>query len=355
MISSPDRRKTIELIHQARAKGARLCAACKVAGISARTHQRWTENGDVKADQRPGARRHEPANKLTARERQRILQICHQAQYASLPPGQIVPRLADQGLYVASESSFYRILHQADEQHHRGKCAKPRSVRPPRGHCATGVNQLWSWDITWLPTPIRGLFFYLYMIMDIYSRKIVAWEVHPMESAQLAATLVHKAVLSEGCVLCPPVLHADNGAAQKGSTLLAKLYELGVTPSYSRPRVSNDNPYSESLFKTFKYRPDYPCKGFESIGSARQWVAGFVAWYNFEHRHSAIRYVTPGQRHSGEDHKILEKRHMLYQQAKQKNRGRWSGDTRNWQPIKQVWLNRPKENQGSVSAFSKAA
>jgi transposase InsO family protein len=231
------------------------------AGISVRTYQRWTKDGTVGSDHRPIAQRPEPANKLTAEERQRVLDICHQPEYASLPPGQIVPMLADQGKYIASESSFYRVLHEADEQHHRGRSRKPQSFTPPKGYRATGANQVWSWDITWLPAPIHGMFFYLYMIMDVYSRKVVAWEVHPMENAELAADLLHKAVLSERCVLNPPVLHADNGGPQKGFTMKAKLEALGVTPSYSRPRVSNDNPYSEALFRTFKYRPQYPVKG----------------------------------------------------------------------------------------------
>ena len=343
------------LINTARQDGSRLTPACQVAGISVRTYQRWTEDGKVKPDCRPTAQRPEPANKLTTAERQCVLDICHRPEYASLPPGQIVPRLADQGEYIASESSFYRVLHEADEQHHRGRSRKPQSFNSPQGYCATGANQVWSWDITWLPAPIRGMFFYLYMIMDIYSRKIVGWEVHLMESAELGAALVHKAVLSEGCLLDPPVLHADNGGPQKGFTMKAKLEALGVTPSYSRPRVSNDNPYSESLFRTFKYRPEYPVKGFESIDAARQWVGRFVGWYNDEHRHSAIRYVTPSQRHKGEDIRILSHRHGVYQQAKQRRQNRWSGSTRNWEPIKEVWLNCPKDVETSRSALSKAA
>lgn len=204
----------------------------------------------------------------------------------------------------------------------------------------------------WLPSPIRGMYFYLYMILDIYSRKVVAWEIHPAESADYASVLLHKAVLSEGCLLDPPVLHADNGGPQKGFTMKAKLEALGVTPSYSRPRVSNDNPYSEALFRTFKYRPEYPVKGFKSIDAARQWVSLFVAWYNGEHRHSAIGYVTPRQRHKGEDLKILVNRDRVYRLAKQRRPDRWSGKSRNWEPVREVWLNCPKEK---TTALDKAA
>lgn len=199
------------------------------------------------------------------------------------------------------------------------------------------------------------MYFYLYMIVDVYSRKIVGWEVHSMESAELGASLVHKAVMSEGCLLDPPVLHTDNGSPQKGFTMKAKLETLGVTPSFSRPRVSNDNPYSESLFRTFKYRPEYPVKGFENIDAAPQWVDRFVGWYNDEHRHSAIRYATPSQRHKGEDIEILANRHRVYQKAKKRRKERWSGSIRIWEPITEVWLNCPKDAETNVSALSKAA
>ncbi len=176
-----------------------------------------------------------------------------------------------------------------------------------------------------------------------------------MESAEFSAALVHKAVLSEGCLLDPPVLHADNGGPQKGFTMRAKLQDLGVTASYSRPRTSNDNPYSESLFRKIKYRPQYPVKGFATIDMARQWVGRFVKWYNNEHRHSAIRYTTPCQRHSGQDRTILALRNRVYQKARQRRPERWSGSTRNWQPIEKVWLNCPKDKESRIGSLSKAA
>ena len=153
----------------------------------------------------------------------------------------------------------------------------------------------------------------------------------------------------------PPVLHADNGGPQKGFTMKAKLEALGITPSYSRPRVSNDNPYSESLFRTFKYRPEYPVNGFESIEAARRWVNRFVKWYNEEHRHSAIRYVTLSQRHKGQDIEILANRHQVYQQSRQRRQDRWSGPTRTWEPIEAVWLNCPKDAETCASRLSRAA
>ena len=354
MISEPDRRQTIELIEAAREAGTRLISACRVLKISTRTFQRWTKPGGITRDRRPEAIRRSPANKLTQEERQSVLDICHRKENASLPPSQIVPKLADLGQYIASESSFYRILHDADEQHHRGRGRKPRKILPPDGFCATGHNQVWTWDITWLPAFIRGLFFYLYMIMDVYSRKIVGWEVFDRECSDNAALFVYKAVLTERCVLKPLVLHSDNGSPQKGFTLQAKLESLGIMASFSRPGVGNDNPYSESLFRTCKYRPGYPKSGFETINSARLWVSQFVVWYNDVHRHSSICFVTPNQRHCGEDRQILENRRHVYERAKNRNGSRWSGATRNWNYIDHVWLNPPKSNNDSIALLNAA-
>ncbi len=342
MISKPDRRKTIELIDAARKSGSRLIPTCQVLGVSARTYQRWIKQGNACRDRRPEAIRRVPANKLTLEERQHVLDVCHKKENASLPPSQLVPKLADQGQYIASESSFYRILHEASEQHHRGRSQKPRKSEPPKGFCATGPNQVWTWDITWLPTSIRGMFFYLYMIVDVFSRKIVGWEVYDRECSSHASVFVHKAVLSEGCALKPLVLHSDNGSPQKGSTLNAKLESLGIMASFSRPRVSNDNPFSEALFRTCKYRPDYPKTGFETIQNSRSWVNHFVQWYNEIHRHSAIRFVSPSQRHRGEDRQVLQQRKRVYEKAKRRNVNRWSGTTRNWDFIDHVWLNPPR-------------
>lgn len=343
MISAPDRHHAVELIDEARENGARLEPACRELEITSRTYQRWTRAGEVSTDSRPEAVRPPPGNKLSSEERERVLNACHDPQYASLPPGQIVPKLADQGVYIASESSFYRVLHAADEQHHRGRSQEPRVSTPPQGYCATGPNQVWSWDITYLPTSIRGMFFYLYMIVDVFSRKIVGWEVHHQETSDDAAVLVHKAILSERCMLLPLVLHQDNGAPQKGFTLRAKLEAMQVTASYSRPHVSDDNPYSEALFRTVKYRPGYPYHGFKTIEDARAWVYKFVRWYNHQHQHSAIRFVTPCQRHRGEEHEILAARQRVYEQAKARHPERWSGSTRNWEPIAEAWLNPPAD------------
>jgi transposase InsO family protein len=342
MITPSDRRHAVALIEEAIAAGARKHQACKILEISLRTYQRWTQADEAANDRRPEAQRPEPANKLSPEEREQILQIANSPVYRSLAPSQIVPALADQGRYLASESSFYRVLRAAGQQHHRGR-SQAAQRKAPSTHCASGPNQVWCWDITWLPGPARGLFYYLYLILDLYSRKIVAWEVHDTEASDLAARLVHHACLAEGVVAQPLVLHSDNGSPMKGATMLETLHRLGVTSSFSRPRVSNDNAYAESRFRTCKYRPDYPVNGFNTIEDARTWVLSFSHWYNTQHKHSGLKFTTPHQRHTGEAQTILEHRKQLYQDAKRRNPNRWSGDIRNWVLPDTVWLNPEKE------------
>nr|AFI78436.1 transposase [uncultured bacterium ws020C1] len=254
-------------------------------------------------------------------EREAILAVCNKEAYQSLPPTQIVPLLADDGVYLASESSFYRVLKAADQLHHQGKAQAPKVMSKPAAHCATAANQLWSWDITFLASTVVGLFYRLYLVMDIYSRKIVGWEIHDNESASHAAQLIREACLAEGVGESGLVLHSDNGSPMKGATTLATLQRLGVVPSFSRPSVSNDNPYSESLFGTMKYTPAFPSRPFGSLSEAREWVHGFVHWYNERHRHSAIQFVTPAERHRGDDGAVLAKRKTVYEQANRSTHG----------------------------------
>ena len=342
-------------INEACVAGARQSKACEVLGIRSRTLQRWRENGQVRADgRRKSDTRSEPHNKLSLLERKRILNTANSQEFAHLSPNQIVPMLVDQGQYVASESTFYRVLREANQLAHRGK-AKPPTRKRPAPLQANAPNQLWSWDITYLSTTVKGIFFYLYLIMDVFSRKIVGWEVYETESADQASRLFHKTYLREGIAGDDLVLHSDNGSPMKGATMLATLQRLGVMPSFSRPSVSDDNPYSESLFKTLKYHPGFPDKPFDSLEQARSWVVGFQHWYNEVHRHSALKFVTPGQRHRGEDIAILEQRHLLYEEAKASMPGRWSGKTRNWTPVKIVYLNPGKPVKREVEFKQKAA
>jgi transposase InsO family protein len=344
MISGPDRQHAVELIDEARSKGARLEPACCTLGLTARTYQRWTRGGNLQEDQRPFADRSVPANALTAAEEQAILDVCHRPAFANLPPDQIVVRLLDEeSRYMASVSTFYRVLRRHHEVVHRGRARAPKHHARPTTYHSTAPNQTWSWDCTWLGGPVKGEYYYLVMILDIFSRKIVSWEVFLAESVLNSCTVIERAVLAEKVVNQPQVLHADNGSPFKGATLQEKLHDLNITPSYSRPRVSNDNPYSEAAFRTCKYRPDYPVDGFASVEKARQWVQGFVGWYNHEHRHSGIRFVTPAERHACQDKAILSRRHTLNLAARKANPERWSGKTRNWTPIETVSLNPERE------------
>ncbi|WP_208991308.1 IS3 family transposase [Pseudovibrio sp. Tun.PSC04-5.I4] len=347
MISTPDRTTAVALINEAVTAGARRLMAFAELEISERTFRRWTKDGQIQPDQRPIVPRLEPANKLSEYERAAVLEVCNSEEFASLPPSQIVPKLADQGRYLASESSFYRILRTDGQQHHRGRAKPPVRRKPPTSYQARGPCQVWTWDITWMPGPIAGMFFYLYLIVDIFSRKIVGWEVHERESAERAAELIEKAVLAQGCVLKPLVLHADNGSPMKGATMKTTMERLGITASYSRPRVSNDNPFSEALFRTCKYRPDWPSRGFATKADAQAWVKSFVIWYNSEHLHSAIRFVTPDARHAGQDRATLDKRARIYANARAQKPERWSGKTRNWLPEGPVWLNPEREISGT--------
>jgi putative transposase len=356
MISAPDRRHAVQLIDEACDAGARQSRACAELALSVLTYQRWKDapaDEAVRVDGRPRATRPPPGNKLSAQEQQQVLAACNTPAHASLPPSQIVPRLADDGVYLASESTFYRVLREADQQHPRGRQA-PRTPRPLSTHRATAPCQLWSWDISWLPGPIRGYFFYLYLIVDVWSRKIVGWEVFDEESAEHAASVIQRAVWAEGCLDTPLVLHADNGSPMKGSSMRSMLEALGVQPSYSRPRVSNDNPFSEALFRTCKYRPEYPSDGFASLEAARDWMLTFVGWYNTEHRHSAIRFVTPQQRHDGRHISILAQRQALYEQAKAAQPQRWARHTRTWDPVAEVWLNPVKVVEPKVETAEAA-
>lgn len=326
---------TIELVDEAVRAGVRREAACEVIGLSARTLERW--RGEHDEDMRRGPKA-APANKLTSEERAVVLKAINEPRYRDRSPNQIVPLLADEKRYVASESTMYRIMREEKLLQHRGRSKAPVR-RPPNAHVAAGPNQVWSWDITYLKSPIRGEFFYLYMIIDVWSRKIVGWEVHETESAELAATLFEGTTVAQRVDPRGIVLHADNGGPMKGSTMVTTLERLGVLASFSRPHVSDDNPFSEALFRTLKYCPEFPTKPFADVNAARAWVLRFVTWYNTTHLHSGTRFVTPDDRHAGKDTEILERRAKVYEAARAKNPTRWTKSTRNWNPVEEVYLN----------------
>jgi len=339
MTSPSERNHILELVDEAHAAGARYIKAAEVIGLPIRTLERWRIAGAASEDGRKAAAAsREPANKLSQAERDEILAVVNLPRFASLSPKQVVTILADEGCYIASESSFYRVMREAGQINHRGPTKAPSRNRP-EPLTATGPNQVWSWDITYLSSVVKGQFFYLYLFLDIFSRKIVGWEVYETQTEKLSQLVVTKACLREQISKDQLRLHSDNGSPMKGATMLATLERLGVMPSFSRPSVSNDNAYSESAFRTLKYNSRIPSRPFESLDAAREWVAQFVDWYNLEHRHSSIKFVTPDQRHRGEDDKILAGRDHVYNLARERHPERWSGNTRNWNPVGSVSLN----------------
>ena len=341
----------LRLVNDAVAAGARRERACLQVGLAERSMQRW-RGADVGDDRRAGPRT-TMANALSPAERAHVLDVVNSPEYRDLPPKQVVPRLADDGRYIGSESTIYRILRAKGQDAHRGR-AKPRTVRNVDAHVATAANQVWSWDITYLLSSLRGRFFYLYLVEDIWSRRIVGFEVHAEECMIASSALVRATCKAENVDPKGLVLHSDNGGPMKGSTMLATLQHLGIVPSFSRPSVSDDNPFIESLFRTLKYRPEYPHKPFETIDAARAWVTAFVAWYNAEHRHSGIRFVTPDERHHGRENDVLANRVRVYERARRKHPNRWSRGTRNWTPAPAVFLNPKRDHETIERALSRA-
>jgi len=340
----------MQLIDEAVQQGARRSSACEQLGLSVRSVQRWRLSPQ---DGRTQVQRAAPPNRLTDAERQAVLDAANRPGYASLTPHQIVPKLADEGVYLASESTFYRVLKAAGQGQRRGRTQAPQR-RALTTHCARGPNQVWCWDITWMPSTVRGRYFYWYMMKDIYSRKLVMNEVWEQESAEHASVLLTKGCLREGIAGRPLVLHSDNGSAMKGATMRATMIDLGVQPSFSRPRVSNDNAFAESLFRTAKYCALWPERPFDTLEAAREWVQCFVQWYNEEHCHSGLKYVSPAQRHRGEATDLLAQRRALYESARAQNPARWSGAIRNWHLTDAVYLN-PERTQASAEMYRQAA
>jgi transposase InsO family protein len=335
------------LVSQAQAAGVRLAAACYVLGISARTVERWRAAPEI-GDRRYGPH-HRPSNALSPAEEAQVMTVLTSSRYAGLSPKQLVPQLADEGLYLASESTMYRVRRRHGLHAKKQPVARTHVARASTVHQATGPNQVWSWDITWLPTIVRGVYLYLYLIMDVWSRRIVGWRMAERESADIAAVLITQSCSDGNVDPRGLVLHSDNGTPMRGSSMVSTLQWLGVIPSFSRPHVSDDNPYSEALFRTLKHTPAYPRLPFAEPASANRWVARFVDWYNGTHRHSAIRYVTPDQRHNGRECAVLASRHELYQRVRRANPERWIGPTRNWSPVGRVVLN-PERSSNPAAA-----
>lgn len=338
----------MKIIKKAVQNNCRVKIACADLEISYNTFLNWQSNV---CDKRHGAI-NEPANKLKKEVCDEVIEVANSKEFCDFSPWIIVAKLADQGKYLASESSFYKILKANNLLAHRGK-SQERKKKRPSPLVATGPGQIWTWDITYIKSNVSGIYFYLYLFMDIYSRKIVGFDIFVSESMENSSMVFERTCLIEGVIPGRLTLHADNGGPMKGATMLATMQRLGVVPSFSRPMVSDDNPYSESLFKTIKYHHTYP-GFFSSIEDAKRWVIGFINWYNEVHFHSGIKFVTPSQRHLGLDVEILENRKKVYLEAKQNNPERWNGrNIKNFDHKKEVYLNHlQKEKEDAIKRAS---
>jgi transposase InsO family protein len=256
-----------------------------------------------------------------------------------LSPEQVVAKLSDKGRYICSERSLRRVLAERRLNRRRQR-TRAATGHKPREYVAREPLRVFSWDITYLKNAtVRGSYFYLYLFIDIWSRRIVGAEVHETQQSELAAELLQRVCGEHSLHTEGLVLHADNGGPMKGATMLATLYELGITASFSRPGVSDDNAFIEALFRHLKYAPSYPRNGFVDLNEARDWVRRFVAWYNTEHLHSAIGLVTPDDRHHGRDIAMLGARREVYAAAQARNPRRWTTAPRRWERPAIVTLN----------------
>ena len=314
-----------------------LVEACPALLVPRSTFYRW---------QKPAVT-HPPKPKppspraLSAPEQARVLDVLNSERFQDCAPRQVYATLLDDGIYICHWSSMYRVLstnQQVSER--RNQLVHPAAVKPEL--IATAPNQVWSWDITKLLGPTKHTFYYLYVILDVYSRYVPGWLLADCESEELATQLVRESCMKQHISLGQLTLHADRGSAMTAKPLALLLADLGVTKSHSRPRVSNDNPYSEAQFKTMKYRPDYP-EFFASQLAARVWAQGFFQWYNHEHKHSALCLLTPTVVHYGHAEVVLRARHTVRQQAYAAHPERFVKGPPALQSLPpEVWINRPQ-------------
>ncbi len=297
------------------------------------TFRRW-QSGQIE-DRRKGASKSIP-KKLTPEEEQNIIDLCCNNKYRDDNPYKIHASLLDEGTYIASISSFYRVLRKNMLIKNRSKVRQGYHHSTPPEKKATGPNQVWCWDITYLTTEVRGLFYYAYVIIDVWDRSIVKWAIYDREDETLSRELFEKALRDNNS---PDVyIHSDNGHPMKGTTLLGLFFDLGICNGYSRPRVSNDNPFIESWFKTLKYGISYPGK-FASMAEARTWFAVFVHSYNTNHSHSGLHFITPNQIRTGQYEAIVEDRNAVMKAAQEKNPVRWSRHVKQIPEKHVVYLN----------------
>jgi putative transposase len=282
--------------------------------------------------------------RLTDIERQRVLETLISERFCDQSVRQVWAQLLDEGKYLCSVRTMYRILSENQAvRERRNQLRHPEYQRPEL--LASGPNQLWSWDITKLKGPHKWNYFYLYVILDVYSRKVVGWLLANRESSTLAVELIRQSCYREGIVREQLTVHADRGSSMRSKSVAFLLADLGVTKTHSRPYTSNDNPYSEAQFRTLKYQPDFPGK-FGSLPDARTFLQNFFAWYNHEHRHSGIGLVTPAQRHSGDDKTVYRRRQIVLEAFYKQHPERFVRGMPSPPELPgEVWINKPNEER----------
>jgi putative transposase len=281
-----------------------------------------------------------PERALTAAERQAVLDHLHSERFSDKAPAEVYATLIDEGVYLCSIRTMHRILAENGElKERRNQLRHPQYKKPEL--LATGPNQVWTWDITKLLGPAKWTYFHLYVILDIFSRYVVGWMVAPRETAELAKRLIAETCDKQGIVAGDLTIHADRGTSMTSKPVALLLADLGVTKTHSRPHVSDDNPYSESQFKTLKYRPEFP-ERFGSIEDARAFCQGFFPWYNQEHHHSGIALLTPTMLHYGMAGEVIDRRQKVLDQAYARNPERFTHARPKHPPQPTaVWINSP--------------
>jgi putative transposase len=319
--------------------------ACEALRVPRATLYRHLSSPPVDPEK---ARRPSPPLALTSQERQTVVDILHSERFQDKAPHQAYAILLDDGQYHCSIRTMYRILaaEHGDVKERRRQVQRPAYSKPEL--LATGPNQVWSWDITKLKGPKKWTYFYLYVIMDIFSRNVVGWMVAHQEQQSLAKRLIEQSVLNQGIQPGHLTIHADRGSSMKSKVVAQLMADLGITKTHSRPSVSNDNPYSEAQFKTLKYAPGFPQR-FGSIQDARAYCQGFFHWYNKEHRHSGIGLMTPQQVHYGLSSVVLEQRSNVLEAAFKNNPNRFKNRMPKPPSLPEaVWINRPSSDDVRV-------
>ena len=317
-------------------------SACRVLGLPRATFYRITRPV-IRAEKPVVLSRKPQPRALKPEERDNVLDQLHSDRFIDTAPAEVVATLLDEGIYLCSTRTMYRFLKASKEVRERRRQSRhPKHEMPQL--CATGPNQVWSWDITKLKGPVKWVYYYLYVILDIYSRHVVGWMVASRESAELAKCLISATCKKQGIEPGQLDIHADRGSSMKSKVVAQLLEDLNIAKSHSRPRVSNDNPYSESQFKTLKYCPEFP-GSFGSIQDARAFNGPFFDWYNNEHRHSGIAMLTPAQVHYGNPNEILRLRHEVTMAAWLAHPERFTKGMPRLQTLPTIaWINPPPES-----------